>query len=141
MEKRLSTVSLDWATGGANGRRSYGRKIEEYIADFCNTARRILQDGDYQIFRAHFILGANWRLCCRQLKMEKGNFFHRVYRIMSILGREFAEMQPYHLFPVDEYFGAVVTHPAPAPVESIEPAPRRRGRPRKVAETELQKIA
>jgi hypothetical protein len=140
MEKRISTVTLDWSDGGASGRRSYGRKIEEYIADFSLTGRRILDETQYAIFRYHFLLGADWRLCCRYLKMEKGNFFHKVYRVMALLGREFAETQPYALFPLDEYFGGVVARPAPRPVENIEPARRRRRR-LQVPETELLKIA
>ena len=137
MEKRLSHVSLDWA-GSNFGKRSYGRKIEEYIADFCNVGRRILNDELHPIFRYHFILGADWNLCCRQLKMEKGLFYRRVYRIMSMLGREFAEMEPYGLYPVDEYFWTVVTKARPSEVESIDPARRRRV---KAPQGELRKIA
>jgi hypothetical protein len=141
MEKRLSTVTLDWANGGSMGRRSYGRKIEEYIADFCLAGRRILNERDYKVFRYHFVLGADWRLCCRQLKMDKGGFFHRVYRVMAILGRELAEMQPYALYPIDEYFGVVIRRPAPAPIAKIEPAEARRGRGPNVPTTDLLKIA
>jgi hypothetical protein len=138
MEKRISTVTLDWSSS-STGKRSYGRKIEEYIADFCNIARRILDDEHYQIFRYHFILGADWTLCCRRLNLQKGLFYRRVYRIMALLGREFAEVVPYHLYPVDEYFGTVVARSAPAEVKSIAP---RRGRQRpKTPEDGLLKIA
>ena len=48
-----------------------------------------------------------------QLKMEKGVFFHAVYRIQQKLGRAFRELKPYPLFPLDEYFGAVVRKELP----------------------------
>ena len=94
--------------GGPERRSVWGRKDEEYIADFCLVSKRFLDEFEYKIFRFHFLLGADWRLCCRQLKMEKGVFFHAVYRIQQKLGRAFRELTPYPLFPLDEYFGAVV---------------------------------
>ena len=36
--------------------------------------------------------------------MSRGNFFHAVYRIEQKLGRMFRELQPYPLFPLDDYF-------------------------------------
>ncbi|HEY3827546.1 MAG TPA: hypothetical protein VGL82_23495 [Bryobacteraceae bacterium] len=94
--------------GGQNRRPVWGRKDEEFIADFCLVSSRFLDDFEYKVFRFHFLLGADWRLCCRQLKMDKGFFFHAVYRIQQKLGRAFRELAPYPLFPLDEYFGAVV---------------------------------
>jgi hypothetical protein len=94
--------------GGQERRPVWGRKDEEYIADFCLVSKRYLDEFEYKLFRFHFLLGADWRLCCRQLKMEKGVFFHGVYRIQQKLGRAFRELTPYPLFPLDEYFGAVV---------------------------------
>jgi hypothetical protein len=37
--------------------------------------------------------------------MDKGDFFHRVYRIEEQLGRVFRDLKPYPLFPLYEYFG------------------------------------
>jgi hypothetical protein len=54
------------------------------------------------------VLGADWRLCCRQLQMDRGSFFHEIYRIEQRLGRVFAELQPYALFPLSEYFGGSI---------------------------------
>jgi hypothetical protein len=94
---------------GREGRRTYSRKKEEYMADFCLVGRRVLTDEEHRIFRFHFLLGADWKLCCRQLNMDRGNFFHTVYRIEEKLGRTFAELRPFPLFPLDEYFTSV-TH-------------------------------
>jgi hypothetical protein len=102
-----STVSLEFCDGH-DGRRAYARKREEYIADFSLVSRRMLEDEDHRIFRYFFLLGADWKLCCHRLKLERGNFFHSVYRIEQKLGRGFAELEPYALYPLDEYFGGVI---------------------------------
>jgi len=114
-----STVSWDHL-GGKDGRRSYSRKKEEYAADFCLVSRRLLNDSDYRLFRYHFLLGADWRLCCRQLNMDRGTFFHEVYRIEQLLGRGFAEVEPYPLYPIREYFAGVVNKAQPG-LEEEEP--------------------
>jgi hypothetical protein len=107
-----STVSWDHL-GGRDGRRSYSRKKEEYAADFCLVTRRVLTEPEYTLFRYHFLLGADWRLCCRQLKIDRGTFFHEVYRIEQLLGRRFADLKPYALYPVSEYFAGVINKAQP----------------------------
>jgi hypothetical protein len=94
--------------GGQERRPVWGRKDEEYVADFCLVSKRVLDEFEYKLFRFHFLLGADWKLCCRQLKMEKGVFFHAIYRIQKKLGRAFRELEPYALFPLNEYFAPVV---------------------------------
>jgi hypothetical protein len=79
-------------------------------------ARRSLDESEYRLFRYHFILDADWKLCTRKLKIDRGNFFHAVYRIEQKLGRVFRELEPYALFPLDEYFGgATNSFPARIP--------------------------
>jgi hypothetical protein len=36
--------------------------------------------------------------------MDRGTFFHMIYRIQRKLGRAFRETEPYPLFPMSEYF-------------------------------------
>jgi hypothetical protein len=74
------------------------------MADFCLISRRTLDDLDSRIFRLHYLHGADFRACCRQLRIDKGSFFHRVYAIQEQLGSAFAGTAPYSLYPVDEYF-------------------------------------
>jgi len=107
-EKHLSRVSLDPCFSGKDRRYVYSRKIEDYMADFCLVSRRSLDDFDYKVFRYHFLLGADWKLCCRQMGVDRGTFFHAVYRIQQRLGRAFRETQPYSLFPLDQYFGGTI---------------------------------
>jgi hypothetical protein len=102
-ERHVSHISVEPPTGNHRP-MSFGRKREEYMADFCLVSRRSLTEAEYQLFRYHFLLGAEWGLCARKLSMSRGNFFHAVYRIEQKLGRVFRELQPYPLFPLDDYF-------------------------------------
>jgi hypothetical protein len=105
--KHITNVRFE-IIGGPLRRTVWSRKDEEYIADFCLVSKRYLDDFEYKLFRYHFLLGADWKLCCRQLNIDKGFFFHAVYRIQQKLGRAFRELEPYALFPLDQYFGPVV---------------------------------
>ena len=106
-EKYMSKISLEFIPG-RDRNLSWGRKDEEYMADFILVSKRTLSEFEYQVFRFHFLLGADWKLCCWRLKIDRGNFFHAVYRIQQILGRTFRELEPYSLFPLDEYFHGTV---------------------------------
>jgi hypothetical protein len=101
-ERYISKVTLD-PLPGKDRRGAWGRKSEEFSADFCLISKRTLTESEYLIFKYHFLLGADWKLCCRKLKMDRGNFFHAVYRIEQKLGRVFRELEPYSLFPIDDY--------------------------------------
>jgi hypothetical protein len=102
-EKHMSKASPEFISG-RDGKLTWGRKDEEYIADFCLVSRRALDDFEYKVFKYHFLLGADWRLCTRKMKIDRGTFFHSVYRIEQRLGRVFRELRPYALYPLGEYF-------------------------------------
>jgi len=102
-ERHLSKVTLE-PDRGRRRPATWGRKDEEFIADFTLVARRTLDEFEYRLFRFHFLLGADWRLCSRRLGIDRGNFYHAVYRVEQKLGRVFRELEPYPLFPLDEYF-------------------------------------
>jgi len=126
-EKRMSRTSLQLT--GKVRKNTWGRKDEEYVADFCLVSRRSLTESEHRIFRYHYLLGADWRLCCRKLGMDRGTFFHTIYRIQAKLGRAYRELEPYSLFPLDEYFLDVVRGRAAQPVAALT----RRWQPRPVA--------
>jgi hypothetical protein len=109
----LRHVNLEFFRG-KESRISYGRKNEEYMADFCLISKRSLNAFQYDLFRYHFLLGADWKLCCRRLKMDRGAFFHEVYRIEQKLGRVFRELSPYSLYPLEEYFHGTRRNPRPS---------------------------
>lgn len=133
-ERHLSRVSLEPHCGQSRP-STWGRKDEEYIADFCLVSRRALDEFEYRVFRYHFILGADWKLCTRTLKLDRGNFFHAVYRIEQKLGRTFRELEPYPLFPIDDYFQGASKLPAPRiPARSERPRPAHLQFPRPIAQ-------
>jgi hypothetical protein len=109
-------------------RTVWGRKEQEYLADFCLTAKRVLSEEDHKIFRFRFLLGADYRLCCRRLNIDRGTFFRAIYRIERNLGRELSEMKPYPLYPLEDYF-AGPRREHRATVVSIRPDDDRPKRP------------
>jgi hypothetical protein len=122
--KYSSMVSLEFSQG-RDGGRSYGRKMEEYMADICLVAKRTLDEDEHRTFRFYFLLGADWKLCCERMKLERGNFFHMVYRVEEKLGRAYAELEPYALYPVADYFaGTVRRGPRPPPTVALSPTQR-----------------
>ena len=102
-ERHVSRISLE-PHAGRQRPTTWGRKNEEFIADFALVSRRTLTESEYRLFRYHFVLGADWKLCTRKLGIDRGTFFHSVYRIEQKLGRMFRELEPYPLFPLDDYF-------------------------------------
>ncbi len=94
-------------TTGSSGYRFYGRRNEEFIADFEITSRRSLSEEEFGVFHFHHQLGADWKQTSTKLGMSKGNFFHLKYQIEEKLGRVYRELQPHCLFPLDQYFGGV----------------------------------
>lgn len=105
-EKSITSVRLEHIGGGGRNRGIiYGRKTEEYIADFILMTKRTLTADEWRLFNWHYLLGADWKLCCQRMGVERGNFFHACYRIEHKLGRAFRETEPFGLFPLDEYFG------------------------------------
>jgi hypothetical protein len=102
------TVQWEHCGSGRDSRRSYGRRTEDFMADFCLVAMRTLDTTEYQLFRFHYLLGADWKMCARRMGLDRGNFFHMAYRVEQKLGRAFATLTPYALYPLAEYFGSVV---------------------------------
>jgi hypothetical protein len=95
------------AACGPSVRLRYGHPNAEYSADFLAIARRTLGAADsfrYRVFERHYLRRENWRVCTAQLGMDRGTFFHEVYRIEEALGRAFRETVPFALWPLDEYF-------------------------------------
>jgi hypothetical protein len=112
-EKYISRVSLE-ANPGRQRKSVWGMKNEEYIADFCLISRRTLSEYEYTLFKFHYLLGADWKLCSRKMNLDRGTFFHEAYRVEQKLGRTFRELQPYGLFPLDEYFNGSGRQPVVA---------------------------
>lgn len=84
--------------------RVYGRRNEEFSADFVLIARRTLTPQDYLLFRLHVLAGLGATQAFAQMKVDRAHGFHTLYRIEALLGRAFRECRPYALFPIEEYF-------------------------------------
>jgi hypothetical protein len=104
--KCRTQVSFERNPSGRSTRGAWGRKEEEYIADFELISRRSLDPVHHQIFRYHFLLGADCKLCCQRLGIDRGAFFHAIYRIEERLGKAFYQTEPYALYPPNDYFVA-----------------------------------
>ena len=104
---QVGTVSHE-GNQGTLGRHFYSRKREEYIADLYLVTRRVLTDFEFKLFRYTFLLGADSQLCSTRLGLEPGHYFHLLYRIEEKLGKAYADLTPYPLYPVNEYFGGAV---------------------------------
>jgi hypothetical protein len=131
-EKYVSRVSLE-ANPGRQRKSVWGLKNEEFIADFCLVSRRTLSEREHKLFKYHFLLGADWKLCCRKLQIDRGTFFHEVYRVQEKLGKTFRELEPHALFPVDEYFSStgrsnkvVPITPFKVETDAVEPGKTKR---------------
>lgn len=101
-----SAITYDHSAG-PRGHRVYGRRNEEFIADFELVCRRSLNELEYKVLKMHFMEGADWKQCTERLSLDKGEFFHEVYKVQEKLGRVFRELRPYALFPLDEYFSGI----------------------------------
>ena len=114
-----SVVKYEYSPG-VDAMRSWGRHAEDYKADLYLIAKRTLSASDFQIFRLHFLLGCEWSVCCRLLKLAKHTFFHSSYRVQQQLGRVYRETRPYSLFPLDEYFGGTMRKMKVAAFPAVE---------------------
>jgi hypothetical protein len=86
----------------------FDAKTVHFLADFASVSRRHLDEGEWEIFHSLFLEGRPLSVLAEKQGMERVKFYHRVYRIETVLGRAFAELIPYPLFPLDEYFGGRV---------------------------------
>lgn len=121
---RIGTVSMDYQ-GVRVGRVMYGRKEQEFAADFWLVSRRTLSPLEFRILDLHFLHGADWRACCGKLGIKRGNFFHYVYAIEQRMARVFVELEPYPLYPLIDYFTGSRPEPA-GPVDVAPPKPAAR---------------
>jgi hypothetical protein len=105
---------------------SYGMPSQEYAADFVLVSKRTLGEETLalKIFKFHFLLGADQAACCRKLGLDEGAYWHEVYRLEARLGRAFRELEPYPLFPTNEYRAHTISR---APGTGLTPPLQRQG--------------
>lgn len=103
---RRNSGSKVSASAGPPRLRRFGYPNAEFSADFLLIAKRALGEDTvgYRLFVAHFVERGTWRECGARLGMDRGSFFHEVYRVKERLGRAFRGCEPHALYPLDEYF-------------------------------------
>jgi hypothetical protein len=108
-----------------SGQASWSRPIEEYAADFELVARRVLGEAGYRRWRRHEIDGEPWT----KSTLGRVHLYQWLYRAQGELGRAFACIEPYPLYPVEHYFSATDRGPRePGPGIALarrRPAPLR----------------
>jgi hypothetical protein len=86
---------------------AYARPHEDFAADFSIIARRTLLPVEWNILNLHLIGGRQWREVAPMVGLDRGQFFHAVYRVQHKLGKAFRETRPYGLWPLSDYFRRV----------------------------------
>lgn len=83
----------------------WGSVATEYCADVRAIAKRILSAIAFRLFELYHLGEAEYLDCLRQLPgLDRGVFWHHVYKIERELGMEF---QRAGLYPAHRYFGQV----------------------------------
>jgi len=125
-DKHASAVKLERLGMGAGraSHMSFGRKTEEYIADFYLLCQRTLTAEEWDVFRFHYLLGAAASMVARRFNMTRAAFETMAQAIESKLGRAFRETEPFALYPLDEYFGTVIRGGVVKPCAPLEPLTR-----------------
>lgn len=99
-------MSLIGCAAAVSRQGSYYLKASDYQCDFHMVSMRHLEnDQERKLFTLYFLERRGLQDCLRALDMDDGAFYHAVYRLEMRLGRAYREVQPYPLFPLDEYFG------------------------------------
>ncbi len=100
-------------------------RAAEFRADVFLVSLGNLTEQEQVIFREFFIADKPWYAVAGRAGLDRGNFFHAVYRIEERLGRLYAELQPFSLFPTDSYFLQTIQRGVPKR-DVQEPGPVRK---------------
>ena len=90
-------------TLSVRGYVSYGMPLADYVIDFDQTARRALTRHQLALLSLYHIAGQPWHVCAPKLRLDRGEFFHQVYRTERLLGCALMETTP-PLYPKARYF-------------------------------------
>lgn len=103
-----NTVKLEFTGGHAENRQVFGRRNEEFSADFALVSKRYLNKKEYQLFRFHVMLGASASLIARREQLPEWAVQVAIANMEAKLGAAYANLRPYALYPLDEYFSQVL---------------------------------
>jgi len=102
-DRSARTVRFTHMPGGVDRRLVWTRRNEDYCADFQAAGRRALAPETYRVFRFYHLLGGSTDLVSRRIGVPRRDFFRLLAEIESIVGCELALMEPYSLYPPEDY--------------------------------------
>jgi hypothetical protein len=93
-------------------------KRAEYAADFILLARRVLahRPVELAVFDTYHVGDLEWRVAVPRVNrtlhpprpLNRGSFFHAVYRAEGLIGAAIVSSEPYSLFPPRKYFSGFI---------------------------------
>jgi hypothetical protein len=101
-------VCLEVGSGSAN----FTRPAAEYMADFLSLGlKRLPTDTHKLIFQSHYLGGNDYKAVFSEIRRKLvpdftlGQYWHLTYQVAEFVGERCITVQPYRLYPLDEYFG------------------------------------
>lgn len=109
-DRAYARMGVALEVGG--GCPNFTRPASEYAADFERLAMRRLSGWDVHqaIFQRHYLEGRDYRsayVAAQRVDpgLSLGMFWHSAYQLAEWVGERLVTIQPYRLYPLDEYFG------------------------------------
>ncbi len=99
-----------------HGDPQYAFPHSEFLADFDIAARKCLAKEDLLILEHHFIQRGEWKRGLALTKLNRGDYYHRVYAVAERMGGYLATLKPFALYPTPAYLA-----------QRVMAVPRRRG--------------
>lgn len=84
--------SLAFVDAGGRSPLAYARSSEDFRAEFYLSSKRVLSGDDWKLFTLSALEELDWRTCCELLRLEKVDFFNRLYRMQARVGRAMGEI-------------------------------------------------
>ncbi len=102
-DRSARTVTFSAVPRGVDRHLVWIRRNEDYCADFQAAGRRVLTPELYRVFRFFYLLGGSADLVARRLGVSRATLYRMLAQIEPAVGRELALLEPYSLYPPQEY--------------------------------------
>lgn len=131
--EHYSAVSFT-RTGGGPGGRNFGRKNEEYRADFFLIASRTLRRGtaEHRFFKIRYIEDNGRAETQRALHLTRAEYDRLDDRVVYAAGKAFMTNEPSTIYPFDSYFSTIIHRDIPANIPASDEGTFTPIRPRRI---------